>query len=69
LIFDIPLLVSYLSQILTLQFGGMIFTSMPGSVGVVEGLFSKDGDVIKNNIEELGSMENRCVRVSGVVEF
>ena len=43
----------------------MIFTSMLGSVVVIEGLFSKDGDVIKNNIEELGSMKNRCLRVSG----
>ena len=64
LIFDIPFLVSYLSQILTLQCGDIIFTGTPGGVGGPEGLFLKDGDVIETSIEGLGSMENRCVRIS-----
>ena len=63
LIFDIPFLISYLSQILTLQCGDIIFTGTPGGVGVVEGLFLKDGDVIETSIEGLGSMKNRCMRV------
>lgn len=64
LIFDIPFLVAYLSQILTLQCGDLIFTGTPGGVGVMEGRFLRDGDVIKTSIEGLGAMENRCVRVS-----
>ena len=63
LIFDVPYLVAYLSQILTLQPGDVIFTGTPGGVGVMEGRFLQDGDVIKTSIEGLGSMENRCVRM------
>jgi 2,4-diketo-3-deoxy-L-fuconate hydrolase len=64
LIFDIPQLVVYLSQILTLHPGDLIFTGTPGGVGVMEGRFLKDGDVVKTSIEGLGVLENRCVRVS-----
>jgi 2-keto-4-pentenoate hydratase/2-oxohepta-3-ene-1,7-dioic acid hydratase in catechol pathway len=64
LIFDIPYLVAYLSQILTLYPGDLIFTGTPGGVGVVEGRFLKDGDIIKTSIEGLGMIENRCVRIS-----
>jgi len=64
LIFDVPNLVAYLSQILTLYPGDLIFTGTPGGVGVVEGRFLKDGDLIRTSIEGLGSIENRCVRIS-----
>jgi 2-keto-4-pentenoate hydratase/2-oxohepta-3-ene-1,7-dioic acid hydratase in catechol pathway len=64
LIFDIPFLVAYFSQILTLHCGDLIFTGTPGGVGVVEGRFLKDGDIIKTSIEGLGSMQNRCIRLS-----
>ena len=64
LIFDIPFLVAYLSQILTLHCGDLIFTGTPGGVGVMEGRFLRDGDLVKTSIQGLGAMENRCVRVS-----
>ena len=64
LIFDIPYLVAYLSQILTLYPGDLIFTGTPGGVGVVEGRFLKDGDIIRTSIEGLGMIENRCVRIT-----
>tara|TARA_B110000914_G_scaffold22895_1_gene17110 strand:+ start:43 stop:993 length:951 start_codon:yes stop_codon:yes gene_type:complete len=64
LIFDLPHLVTYLSQILTLHPGDLIFTGTPGGVGVMEGRFLKDGDIIKTSIAGLGMMENRCVRVA-----
>ena len=64
LIFDIPYLVAYLSQILTLHPGDLIFTGTPGGVGVVEGRFLKDGDIIRTAIEGLGMIENRCVRIT-----
>jgi 2-keto-4-pentenoate hydratase/2-oxohepta-3-ene-1,7-dioic acid hydratase in catechol pathway len=64
LIFDVPYLVSYLSQILTLHPGDIIFTGTPGGVGVIEGRYLKDGDIIKTSIDGLGAMENRCVRIS-----
>lgn len=64
LIFDIPELVSYLSHITTLQTGDLIFTGTPGGVGVASGTFLADGDVIVTTIEGLGTITNRCVRVS-----
>lgn len=64
LIFDVPCLIAYLSQILTLYPGDLIFTGTPGGVGVMEGRFLRDGDLIRTTIEGLGSMENRCVRVA-----
>ena len=33
-------------------------------MGVVEGRFLKDGDVIRTTIEGLGTLVNRCVRDS-----
>ena len=62
LIFDVPTLISWLSQITTLQVGDAIYSGTPGGVGVVEGRFLKDGDVVRTTIEGLGTMENRCVR-------
>lgn len=64
LIFDVPALVSFLSYITSLTSGDVIFTGTPGGVGVVEGRFLNDGDIIETSIEGLGSMRNRCVRVS-----
>ena len=64
LIFDVPTLVSFLSGILTLQPGDVIFTGTPGGVGVFQGKLLKDGDVITTTIEGLGTITNRCVRVT-----
>ena len=62
LIFDVPTLVSYLSHIMTLQTGDVIFTGTPSGVGAVQGKFLHGGDVIETTIEGLGTMTNRCVR-------
>jgi 2-keto-4-pentenoate hydratase/2-oxohepta-3-ene-1,7-dioic acid hydratase in catechol pathway len=62
LIFDVPTLVSYLSNMLTLQPGDVIFTGTPGGVGVFQKKLLKEGDVIRTSISGLGSIENRCVR-------
>ena len=64
LIFDVPTLVSYLSNILTLVPGDVIFTGTPGGVGTFQGKLLKDGDVITTSISGLGQIENRCVRVA-----
>jgi 2,4-diketo-3-deoxy-L-fuconate hydrolase len=63
LIFDIPTIIAYLSEILTLNTGDVIFTGTPAGVGAVGGKFLKDGDILTTSIEGLGCLQNRCVRV------
>ena len=64
LIFNIPSIISYLSEILTLNTGDIIFTGTPGGVGVMEGKFLKEGDVLRTSIEGIGVLENKCKRIS-----
>ncbi len=60
LIFDVPFLVSYLSEVLTLEPGDLIFTGTPAGVGMPDSRFLKPGDVVRTYIEGIGSMENIC---------
>jgi len=60
LIFDVPFLVSYLSEVLTLEAGDLIFTGTPAGVGMPDNRFLNLGDVIRTTIEGIGTMENVC---------
>jgi 2-keto-4-pentenoate hydratase/2-oxohepta-3-ene-1,7-dioic acid hydratase in catechol pathway len=60
LIFDIPALISYLSSILSLSAGDLIFTGTPEGVGATSLRFLRDGDVITTTIEGIGTLTNRC---------
>ena len=60
LIFDVPFLVSYLSEVLTLEAGDLIFTGTPAGVGMPDSRFLKPGDVIRTTIEGIGTMQNVC---------
>ncbi len=60
LIFDVPTLVAYLSSILTLAPGDLIFTGTPDGVGMVQDLFLRPGDVVTTTIEGIGTMVNHC---------
>jgi len=64
MIFDVPTLISYLSRITTLAPGDIIFTGTPDGIGATQGKFLADGDVITTTIDGVGTMTNRCVRVS-----
>ncbi len=64
MIFDVATLVSFLSHVTTLNTGDLIFTGTPSGVGVARQLFLADGDSITTTIEGIGTMTNRCVRVS-----
>jgi 2-keto-4-pentenoate hydratase/2-oxohepta-3-ene-1,7-dioic acid hydratase in catechol pathway len=64
LIFDIPSLIAYLSEIVTLNTGDLIFTGTPAGVGVVDGNYLRDGDMLTTSIEGLGTLHNRCVRIA-----
>jgi 2-keto-4-pentenoate hydratase/2-oxohepta-3-ene-1,7-dioic acid hydratase in catechol pathway len=63
LIFNIPTLVSYLSSIVELLPGDVIYTGTPSGVGGARKPpeFLKPGDVIVSNIEGLATITNRCI--------
>ncbi len=62
LIFDVPFLVEYLSGILTLSPGDLIFTGTPEGVGITTGGLLKPDDVIETTIAGIGTLKNRCVQ-------
>lgn len=64
LIFDIPTLVSYLSRVTTLSTGDLIFTGTPEGIGATQGKFLADGDILTTHIEGIGTLTNRCKRIS-----
>ncbi len=59
-IFKIPKLISYLSQIMTLEPGDLIFTGTPNGVGDVRNppVYLKPGDVVSVEIEKIGKLVN-----------
>jgi 2-keto-4-pentenoate hydratase/2-oxohepta-3-ene-1,7-dioic acid hydratase in catechol pathway len=61
LIFGVPELVSYISSIVTLSPGDLIFTGTPEGVGAAQLKFLAPGDVITTTIDGLGTLTNRCV--------
>jgi 2,4-diketo-3-deoxy-L-fuconate hydrolase len=62
LIFDIPTLINYLSNILSLSPGDLIFTGTPEGVGAASLRFLAEGDLITTTIEGIGSLTNQCRR-------
>ncbi len=63
LIFSIPKLISFLSTFVTLCAGDLIFTGTPEGVGFRNGIYLKDGDIVRTSVEGIGSLENRCIRI------
>lgn len=57
LIFDIPTIVSYVSQYITLLPGDVIYTGTPGTTSAM-----KPGDVVEVEIEGIGVLRNRIVK-------
>lgn len=64
LIFDVPALVSYVSQFMTLHPGDLISTGTPPGVGLgmKPPLFLKEGDVMELGIDGLGSQKQKVYR-------
>ena len=64
LIFDIPYLVSYLSQYMTLLPGDVISTGTPSGVGLglTPPLYLKPGDTVELGIEGLGIAKQKAVQ-------
>jgi len=65
LIFAIPTLVAYLSSIVTLEAGDIIFTGTPDGVGMARGRFLAEGDVITSGADVIGGLRNVCVAGRG----
>ena len=63
LIFKPIELVSYISQVMTLEPSDVIYTGTPSGVGVARqpNRFLKDGDIVEIEIESLGVLRNPCV--------
>ena len=60
LIFTVAELIEYLSKIVTLDVGDVVFTGTPAGVGAPTKTFLKPGDVITSTIEGIGTMTNTC---------
>jgi 2-keto-4-pentenoate hydratase/2-oxohepta-3-ene-1,7-dioic acid hydratase in catechol pathway len=54
MIFPVPSLIRYISQIMTLNPGDLIATGTPAGVGPL-----RDGDTVEVEIEEVGKLENK----------
>lgn len=63
LIFDIPFLIEFISGLMTLQPGDIILTGTPEGVGagMEPPTFLQDGDVVRLEIDEIGTLENTVV--------
>lgn len=61
LIFSIPHLISYISQVATLQPGDLLFTGTPSGVGMARTppVWLKPGDQVEVEISGLGTLKNR----------
>lgn len=60
LIFQLPELISFISEAITLEPGDIIATGTPSGVGVFRNppIFMKPGDVAEVEIEKLGLLRN-----------
>jgi len=63
LIFSVPKLVAYISQVTTLMPGDVIFTGTPPGVGMARKppVFLQPGDVVEVEIEKLGLLRNSFI--------
>ncbi|MGJ9384406.1 fumarylacetoacetate hydrolase family protein [Salipaludibacillus sp. CF4.18] len=67
LVFSVQNLVEFFSNIMTLEPGDVILTGTPGGVGFARDpkVFLKDGDVVKIDIDKVGTLENTVKKVGG----
>ena len=69
MIFDVPTLIRTLSEAMTLEPGDVIATGTPAGVGYARTppVFLREGDRIKIDIEQIGSVESVVARRNGQV--
>lgn len=61
MIFDVPFLIYYISQFITLEPGDLINTGTPPGVGMGSGTYLRPGDVVELGIDKLGSQKQTFV--------
>jgi 2-keto-4-pentenoate hydratase/2-oxohepta-3-ene-1,7-dioic acid hydratase in catechol pathway len=64
-IFGVPALLAYLSQVMTLEPGDLIFTGTPPGVGIARKptpVLLKPGDVVEVEVEKIGVLRNPIVQ-------
>ncbi|GIO26658.1 fumarylacetoacetate hydrolase family protein [Ornithinibacillus bavariensis] len=63
LIYDIPFLIEFISNLITLQPGDLIMTGTPDGValGMESPKFLQDGDIVTVEIENIGRMDNQVI--------
>jgi 2-keto-4-pentenoate hydratase/2-oxohepta-3-ene-1,7-dioic acid hydratase in catechol pathway len=66
LIFSPAFLIAYISQVITLDVGDVIYTGTPSGVGIARKpqRFLQPGDTVEIEIEALGTLRNHCVAES-----
>lgn len=69
LVFTVPYLVEFLSNLMTLEPGDVILTGTPGGVGFARDpqVFLKDGDVVRIEIDKIGALENKVKKTTEVM--
>lgn len=61
MIFDVPRLISYASNLVVLRPGDLLLTGSPAGNGAHRGVYLRPGDVLDGEISGLGCQHNICV--------
>jgi 2-keto-4-pentenoate hydratase/2-oxohepta-3-ene-1,7-dioic acid hydratase in catechol pathway len=64
MIFTVPQLIVYVSQVMTLEPGDLIVTGTPSGVGSARGRYLKPGDVVEVEIERVGRVRTPIIAPS-----
>lgn len=69
LVFDVWDQIAYVSQVMTLEAGDIVFTGTPGGVGLgfKPPRYLKDGDTVRIEIDKLGHLEAVCRDEAAIV--
>jgi 2-keto-4-pentenoate hydratase/2-oxohepta-3-ene-1,7-dioic acid hydratase in catechol pathway len=62
LIFNINEQIEYLSELFTLRAGDVVSTGTPSGVGRPRGIFLQPGDLVRMEIEAIGTMTNPVIK-------
>jgi 2-keto-4-pentenoate hydratase/2-oxohepta-3-ene-1,7-dioic acid hydratase in catechol pathway len=61
MVFDVPTLISFISNVAELRAGDLVLTGSPAGNGASHGVFLAPGDVMEGSITGLGTQRNVCV--------